>query len=630
MSVKLILRLLIGAIILVIALLGALRVQQYAQSTSYLEGVASRNIETLQTVRLVEDVMSDLSRLSVRIRLSRDPAALSGMHEILSLRMAAARDALAERDLGRDEAELQENLKLLDEFQSAARAALLARQTRMTAEGELADRLAAIGTARLAASEEVRVLRLGALGRLGDTTAEVSSLLRARMKATEDMSMFLSKIESLTLNVEAGYLGRVDMDLSDDIEDISALLEQSETDAALDGVREDVGTLIRELGEAGHLVALVHEARMSARSAETATELLTARLSSVSQDISGILVRASARSSEFGGAFDAMQKRVLLAEILLTTMALLLVLALAFVVVERWILKRLDVLRSDVTNLAKGKMEILSSMPGRDELGQMASALRVLRGMAVDLHRSNRELSDFAYVASHDLRSPLRAIQDVVDWTVEDYGAVLPDGVMQNLSLVRGRSDKLSQLLADLLDYARAGRGTGEIARLRIPELLDEIDRLLNLRPAFELTFSGVSDVCVERLPFRTILLNLIGNAHRHHDRAEGQISVTSEVRKGWLTLKVQDDGPGIAKRHQAKVFELFQRLADEPDPKGSGIGLSMVRKLAEAMGGTVTLSSDGEAERGSVFTLIIPLAGQDEADTTAVVSNGEMANGEV
>ena len=329
MSVKLILRLLIGAIILVIALLGALRVQQYAQSTSYLEGVASRNIETLQTVRLVEDVMSDLSRLSVRIRLSRDPAALSGMHEILSLRMAAARDALAERDLGRDEAELQENLKLLDEFQSAARAALLARQTRMTAEGELSDRLAAIGTARLAASEEVRVLRLGALGRLGDTTAEVSSLLRARMKATEDMSMFLSKIESLTLNVEAGYLGRIDMDLSDDIEDISALLEQSETDAALDRVREDVGTLIRELGEAGHLVALVHEARMSARSAETATELLTARLSSVSQDISGILVRASARSSEFGGAFDAMQKRVLLAEILLTTMALLLVLALA-------------------------------------------------------------------------------------------------------------------------------------------------------------------------------------------------------------------------------------------------------------------------------------------------------------
>ncbi|SBW12780.1 putative Histidine kinase [uncultured Alphaproteobacteria bacterium] len=222
-----------------------------------------------------------------------------------------------------------------------------------------------------------------------------------------------------------------------------------------------------------------------------------------------------------------------------------------------------------------------------------------------DLERSNKELAAFAYVASHDLRSPLRGIAQLSEWIVEDMPGGVPDEIQGHITLMRSRVARMERLLDDLLAYSRIGRIEGDVAEADVAAICREAFDMFAPPPGFALDLApDLPSFRTLATPLTQVLHNLIGNAIKHHDRDRGRIAVSArKVRGGWA-IAVADDGPGIAREYQERVFGLFQTLKPRDEVEGSGMGLALVRKIVEVYGGTVTVRSEG---RGAEFTFTWP-----------------------
>lgn len=290
-------------------------------------------------------------------------------------------------------------------------------------------------------------------------------------------------------------------------------------------------------------------------------------------------------------------------------LSLLLLAATAYFVVERQIIRRLARLSLAVRAIAGGANKAVVEVSGDDELGDMARALEIFRSNALELERSNRELARFAYAASHDLRSPLRAIRDLAQWTIEDGGDDLPADCRANLDLLMQRADRLSQLLDGLLDYSRVGRERSSIARVDITEIVGEACALLGKCNDFAVDYSGDAYmVTTYEAPLRQIMLNLVANAIKHHDRDAGVLQITCAVQQNRLYVSLTDDGPGIDPRYHDRIFGLFETLRSRDDVEGSGMGLAIIRKLVEHYGGEISVRSDPAIGRGATFSFDWPL----------------------
>ena len=293
---------------------------------------------------------------------------------------------------------------------------------------------------------------------------------------------------------------------------------------------------------------------------------------------------------------------------LATLLSLLAVCWTIIVVVEKQINKRVAGLTRSVLAIAAGDTKHEVDVSGQDELGKMANALEVFKLNARELHRSNIELEKFAYVAAHDLRSPLRAIQDLTDWTLEDEDTVFSADGLENMTLLQTRTVRLNNLLSDLLEYSRVGQEDDDLMHVSLRQIVVETAELLDPENRFQISFDGSCDMVVTfATPVRQILLNLISNAMKHHDRDRGRVSVTAHRDKGRIVLSVKDDGPGIPPRYHERVFGLFQTLRPRDEVEGSGLGLAIISKLLEHYEGSISLKSDPDAGRGTTFTFDMP-----------------------
>ena len=226
--------------------------------------------------------------------------------------------------------------------------------------------------------------------------------------------------------------------------------------------------------------------------------------------------------------------------------------------------------------------------------------LRLAEG-ARELQRSNEELEQFAYVASHDLKAPLRGIENLVGWIEEDLEGTLTGDTQANMTLLKSRVRRLESLLDDLLAYSRAGRVDGDVDEVDTRALVAELAVLVSPPEGFEVTgAAGLPVLRAMRAPLTQVLQNLINNAIKHHDDpAAGHIRVDAvPARGGFVEFTVTDDGPGIPEQFRERVFGMFQTLRPRDEVEGSGMGLAIVRKLVERQGGTVWLAA-GEGGRG-------------------------------
>jgi len=225
-----------------------------------------------------------------------------------------------------------------------------------------------------------------------------------------------------------------------------------------------------------------------------------------------------------------------------------------------------------------------------------------------ELQRSNAELEQFAYVASHDLKAPLRGIDNLATWIEEDMAEVMNDESREHMGLLRGRVRRLEALLSDLLAYSRVGRVKTEIAMVDMDELIDEVFDLNRPGDGYKLEKAGAMPVfATARVPMEQLLRNLFSNALKHHDRDSGVITVAVANRGDCYEFSVRDDGPGIPVDLQDRIFGMFQTLQSRDAVEGSGMGLAIVKKLIESLGCWIKVESDPEQGRGTCFRFTWP-----------------------
>ena len=248
---------------------------------------------------------------------------------------------------------------------------------------------------------------------------------------------------------------------------------------------------------------------------------------------------------------------------------------------------------------------LLLCMTGRAALE--AARLNEVAEVNGRLKLTNEELARFAYAASHDLRAPLRNIDQLVSFTFEDHGEELPDGARGFLERIQKRARHLSQLLEDLLEFSRVGWIQQEPELVDTDALLRDVVELSNAGDRFTVAAVDLPTIETFRVPLEQVLRNLVSNAIKYHDRPSGQIEVSCRDLGDSFEFAVRDDGPGIPPKHHEQVFELFRRLTSQEKVEGSGMGLALVRKIVTNRGGRVAIESDGK--RGTTVRFTWPKA---------------------
>jgi two-component system sensor kinase FixL len=256
----------------------------------------------------------------------------------------------------------------------------------------------------------------------------------------------------------------------------------------------------------------------------------------------------------------------------------------------------------------------LTISPIRDHSGCIVGASKIMRDISArkraenelrrsneDLAQKNQDLDDFVYTASHDLRAPLTAVSTVARWILDDDLTLTAES-RARLALIQARIERMNQLLNDIRDYARAGQLAGPSgAPLTAAALLSEVLATANIPVGFSMRCDQSLDVVrVNRSPLEQVLHNLINNAIKHHDRRTGTVTVSVESSRPYLRFSVIDDGPGIPEAYREAIFEMFKTLQPRDALEGSGMGLALVKKLVERMGGNCGV--DAAEGRGSHF----------------------------
>ena len=244
------------------------------------------------------------------------------------------------------------------------------------------------------------------------------------------------------------------------------------------------------------------------------------------------------------------------------------------------------------------------------ELGEVREAHGQLDAQAKELERSNTELEQFAYVASHDLQEPLRKVASFCQLLEQRYKGQLDDRADQYIDFAVDGAKRMQQLINDLLAFSRVGRATGELEPVDLDEILGRA--LTNLGAAVEESGATiVSDplptVDGEASLLTLVFQNLIGNAIKFRSEAAPEVRLTVTREDGRWLFSCSDNGIGIDPEYADRVFVIFQRLHAKDQYAGTGIGLSMCRKIVEYHGGKIWLDTGDGAGATFHFTLPAP-----------------------
>jgi signal transduction histidine kinase len=271
----------------------------------------------------------------------------------------------------------------------------------------------------------------------------------------------------------------------------------------------------------------------------------------------------------------------------------------------------------DIGNLAAD----IDSMRRRilQELEASHEAHERLDAQASELERSNAELEQFAYVASHDLQEPLRKVASFCQLLEQRYKGQLDDRADQYIAFAVDGAKRMQQLINDLLAFSRVGRTGADFERIDLDEVLGQA--LANLAAAIE-----ESGATVESDPLPTVegdptlltlvLQNLVGNAIKFRSQAAPEVHVGVKREDDHWLISCSDNGIGIDPEYAERVFVIFQRLHAKDEYAGTGIGLSMCRKIVEYHGGRIWLDDDTQSGTTFRFTLPAPEETDDHAAT--------------
>ncbi|MGX5202440.1 sensor histidine kinase [Aliikangiella sp. IMCC44632] len=214
-----------------------------------------------------------------------------------------------------------------------------------------------------------------------------------------------------------------------------------------------------------------------------------------------------------------------------------------------------------------------------------------------ELKRSNAELESFAYVASHDLKSPINGIKKIAGWIKEDLmddDIPISDRTKQHFEHLDTRIVRINNLLSGLLEYAKIGAIEEKLSQINTSEVFAELFELLGKGKKMQLHMPENSfTITTLASPFHQVMRNLIDNAIKHHSEESGNVWIEISDSDEFLEVKIKDDGEGVAEKHLEKITEMFSTLKSRDEVEGSGIGLALIKKIMLNVGGKLAFDSD-------------------------------------
>ncbi|MES2379392.1 MAG: ATP-binding protein [Bacteroidota bacterium] len=220
--------------------------------------------------------------------------------------------------------------------------------------------------------------------------------------------------------------------------------------------------------------------------------------------------------------------------------------------------------------------------------------LRELELYTKNLEKKNKELDQFAYVTSHDLKSPLRGINNLAEWIEEDMGDTMSIESKKYFLMLRGRVHRMESLINSLLKYSRAGRSSNELELVSSKQILLEVLKRIAPSPRFAIYHDdALPTLYANYKEIEDVFFELLSNAVRYNFSAEPVINITYKIEKPFYVFCVADNGSGISPEYHKKIFTIFQTLETRDKIESMGAGLAIVSKIVEENGGYVWVESD-------------------------------------
>ena len=246
----------------------------------------------------------------------------------------------------------------------------------------------------------------------------------------------------------------------------------------------------------------------------------------------------------------------------------------------------------------------------------LSSANDLLLQAKSDLECRNRDLKQFAYAISHDLKAPLRGIKNLSTWLEQDLMAILPEDSKHLLQLLRQQVTRMTVLIDSILEFIKIGRSNTYPEEVNLNGLLSDVVESLVPPDNFTIYVQpNLPTIRTRKLLLQRVFANLISNAIKHHHRPEGVITISASEQQDGYEFAVADDGPGIDPQNHGRIFDIFQTLkhCDRPlesatgyQAENGGIGLSLVERIVEMEGGKISV--DSQPGCGAVFRFLWPL----------------------
>jgi len=257
---------------------------------------------------------------------------------------------------------------------------------------------------------------------------------------------------------------------------------------------------------------------------------------------------------------------------------------------------------------------LMSVLPTRDKGGRVLGALAAFiditskKVLERELSRSNDELQQFAYVASHDLQEPLRMVTSYLQLLVKRSGEKLDERSLEYLGFAVDGAQRMQEMIKDLLSYSRIGTAPREFRPTDMEAALSTALKHLELEIKEEgarVTHGDLPTIIADSHQMVQLFQNLVGNAIKYHGVEAPDVHVAAERLDGDWLFSVRDNGIGIPKEHQGRLFQMFSRLHTRDEYEGTGIGLAIAKRIVERHGGRIWVES--EAGEGSTFFFRLP-----------------------
>ncbi|WP_229507090.1 sensor histidine kinase [Pseudoduganella rivuli] len=243
------------------------------------------------------------------------------------------------------------------------------------------------------------------------------------------------------------------------------------------------------------------------------------------------------------------------------------------------------------------------------DISQRKQAEQENRQLMQELTSANEELTNFAYVVSHDLKAPLRGIGSLADWLATDYAQHFNEEGREHMRLLINRVHRMGALIDGILQYSRVGRVKEARVPVALSRMLADVVDLLAPPHNIQVTVQpDMPTLVLEPTRLQQVFHNLISNAIKYMDKPDGQVTVGCTEQDGHWRFFVADNGPGIEARHFERIFQLFQTLAPRDRVESTGVGLALVKKIVEMYQGSVGVES--VIGQGSTFWFTLPAGG--------------------